>query len=904
MVDYSAPGWIDKSQDYYHYPIRRSMRFNADGNNAADGAHIRPEGNTGFTTAPTSTKTCSFHVWLKRGRLCHEQGSPMAIYSAATGSSQQNTIAENTLQFNADDKLEFIERTAGSSTITTHRRTKQRFRDIAQWYHIVLIIDTTQSSNISRMQFWINGDLIQSGDMEVAASITQNRDFLINGSFVFQNIGKQAYVTNVGSEFKFFDGYMADIHMFDGRNQAPGFITIREDFDGTDVFRPHLNSAARPNLFNYGTRGFNITFNTGQISEITGNMPANIPLHQVSTNGGSNRADTDCPDTPTNCFAVLNTLLKQSSTGIKARSANLEAYSNGAGPHAIWATMAPSMLRGKWYAEYLCRSSISTSTLSSPLQRVGVVPVGTNFVPSDDFIGGGNGTIGFANNGKFYEFGNVTDSGYGGFTNNDVIGVVIDYETSSNATVKWYKNNSFIKAESLTRRHLTFGVSMGMSQEGIWNFGQDSSFMGNKTHQFKKDANGHGDFRYDPPEHSLALCTANLHPTFFSPRNGHQPREAFEVLDYAGNSQFTRTISLQHNPDLMWFQAAVSSNWAGGSFDRIRSQPDPTVTNNQRTLNFWNDEAQRTSFPSFSGSSTVTYTNATEGFHFIDSAFPSVQLPHDGGSWASLNHAHQGARYEVRYWNAGSPNSFGGTPVANTTGSINTIQLANTEAGFSISKYTGTGSAGTIGHGLTQKPSFFIIKNYENGGRSWVVWHNTQIFNISAMDTNAAQDTTVYASMLNSSQPTDSVIHIGNNNRINQSNRDHICYCWHEVPGFSSFGSYEGSGTNAFREAPFIWTGFKPAFVILKNVDSQESWRGYSDANKFITGNGRGFNPNISSHLLDQGYFQPTQYNTTDNQMYFMSNGFKLVLAAHANSANTYIYAAWATVPFEIANAQ
>ena len=153
----------------------------------------------------------------------------------------------------------------------------------------------------------------------------------------------------------------------------------------------------------------------------------------------------------------------------------------------------------------------------------------------------------------------------------------------------------------------------------------------------------------------------------------------------------------------------------------------------------------------------------------------------------------------------------------------------------------------------------------------------------------------------NSTAPTDSVISLGTSGNTNENNRQFVCYCWHSIDGLSKFGTYEGSGSTDFDKTPFIYTGFMPEMVLVKNVDASESWRMYSKGGS----NGLRYNPDRASNQLDLGYFQPAQYDNTANQFYILSNGFKFAdSSALGNTSNTYMYAAWANIPIDTSNAQ
>jgi len=231
---------------------------------------------------------------------------------------------------------------------------------------------------------------------------------------------------------------------------------------------------------------------------------------------------------------------------------------------------------------------------------------------------------------------------------------------------------------------------------------------------------------------------------------------------------------------------------------------------------------------------------------------------------------------------------------SNTDGSINTTYTsANTTSGFSISTYTGTGSAGTIGHGLGVAPAMIIVKRLTGSAEAWTVYHQS-------LDASAPQDKYLHlnstdavmdsAGMWNDTAPTTSVFSVGSTGVTNGSGGTFVAYCFAEKTGFSKFGSYVGNGN---ADGSFQYLGFKPAFVIIKGSSNTENWHMYD--NKRDTGNptDQALQPNTSSAEF-------TETNVLD----FLSNGFKLRVTGggHNGSGVSYIYMAFAEAPLVSSN--
>ena len=227
----------------------------------------------------------------------------------------------------------------------------------------------------------------------------------------------------------------------------------------------------------------------------------------------------------------------------------------------------------------------------------------------------------------------------------------------------------------------------------------------------------------------------------------------------------------------------------------------------------------------------------------------------------------------------------GGTAVSNTAGDITSSVSANTDSGFSIVSYTGNATAGaTIGHGLGVKPSMIIVKR-RDASESWGVYHKdlTSIDYYLALNatTGEGSATTIW----NSTEPTSSLITLGTSTYSNASSGTYVAYCFAEKKGFSKFGSYTGNGS---ADGTFIYTGFKPAFILAKCSSASGGW--------VITDIKRNtYNP-LSKRLYPD---MSDAESTTNNWYDVLSNGFKARLSdgTHNGSGKTYIYMAFAEAP-------
>ena len=228
-----------------------------------------------------------------------------------------------------------------------------------------------------------------------------------------------------------------------------------------------------------------------------------------------------------------------------------------------------------------------------------------------------------------------------------------------------------------------------------------------------------------------------------------------------------------------------------------------------------------------------------------------------------------------------------GTTSTNTDGSITSTVQANTTAGFSIVKWTGTGSNATVGHGLSTAPSFILGKVLTTTD-NWIVGHHklssTPWNNAIFLNSNGAINTS--SAYWNNTAPTSSVFTTGT---WWYSSQDYVAYCWHEVEGFSKFGSYTGNGST---DGPFIYTGFRPAWLLIKRTDSSTggNWSMINDVTYPS-------NPIGSPLMTDYAGGEPDLSAIT---MDFLSNGFKIRNTLNSNNASggSYIFMAFASHPF------
>jgi hypothetical protein len=329
-----------------------------------------------------------------------------------------------------------------------------------------------------------------------------------------------------------------------------------------------------------------------------------------------------------------------------------------------------------------------------------------------------------------------------------------------------------------------------------------------------------------------------------------KPSDYFETVTYAGGT--TDISSLDFQPDFVWGKKRTGvENHA--LFDSVRGAT--------KTLNSNTNAAESTR----SGSLT---SFDSDGFTM-------------GGSDGIISAS--GNNYVAWNWKAGT--SFTNDASATGIGSIDSAGSFNNDSGFSIVSWTGTGSAGTIKHGLSTAPSMMIVKERDNAN-DWKVYHHS-IGNGKSLrlDTSAAQgdDSTAW----NSTTPTSSVFSVGTSNAVNRNGGDIIAYCFSEVKNYSKISSYIGNGN---VNGSYIHLGFSPAFLLIRRVSPGTSWQ--------IQDNKRS---NGGQNINEDSMFPDTSGAEGGGKgIDHLANGFKLRSTSGANnsSGHTFIYYAVSEHPF------
>ena len=792
------------------------------------------------TPSNTSSTQWTLSFWTKLSAV----GTGLNFVNAGTADGNEDLIA-----IKGNGYLFY--RYATSSNF--HGDYSVFYRDPSAWYHIVLKWDSANATSTDRLAWYVNGNLapMQSGDT-VYPSLNQTTR-LTNSSFTtvigeHQRINEHlnAYL----SQFAFVDGQALDPTEF---AEYKNGVWVPKDITG----------------LTYGTNGYLLDFSNSAAlgTDVSGNG-------NNFTSSGLTSSD-QMIDTPTNNFATLNPAGTRGAS-LSLSEGSLQLNNSGSGGPNGFSTIGLSS--GKWYWE------IRLTNYSTQQQSVGVVNAlgaSTNNVNLGTAINewvlilqnnGNNGDL--YNNGSFSPIG-VT------FAPGDTVGIALDVDSNS---VWFRKNGTWIGSANPaagTGAHFTslFDPPYLPSATNInitgavfdLNFGQNGTFNGTETAGGNSDENGYGDFLDSVPSGFLAICSANLPEPAIGPNSDTLSDEYFDTVTYTGNGAASRSITdLNFAPDFVWLKNRTDA-YNHVLYDKIRG---PSTSSVSHALSSSTKQAEG----SFNDDTTYGFL----------SAFDSNGFTTQTGT-ADVYTNSTGKNYVAWNWKAGGSGS------SNTDGSITATVSADTDSGFSIITYSGNSTSGaTIGHGLTAAPEMVIVQTRSGTNNKDKPVYHVSVGATKAMilDTTNAEVTGV--GFWNNTVPTSSVITLGNDQNTNQTGSSYVAYAFHSVESFSSFGKYTGNGSS---DGSFVYTGFRPAWIMIKEISNADDWM-VTDATI------NSYNP--AYYQLKANTLGAEVGNTSSPKLDFVSNGVKLRASDGAlnTSGSTYIYMAFAENPFKYSNAR
>jgi len=564
-----------------------------------------------------------------------------------------------------------------------------------------------------------------------------------------------------------------------------------------------------------------------------------------------NLFDTDVgPDSPTNNFATINANFRHLNLTLSKGNLKHSTSTNNRGVVANF--LLPKS--GKWYWEHWSKSF--NYPTDNEIHAVGI-NVPTVDIDGSDRGGYNTGITLFSKNGeKNVEGTRTAYDSITGWDENEGCSVLFDADAN---TISWSVNGgAFGSTVSVSDKDWIPYVGMGggtSSEVGFFNFGQDGTFAGETTSGGYSDANGIGDFKWQPPSGALALCTSNLPDVTIGPGQTEQADDNFNIILYTGDADNDVTVTNTFAADWVWLKR--------------RSGTDQHFV--QDIVRGFG--ASKSLSPSTNGAEA--YNGSSQSSQNIVTTSSSLRL-------VSGDFAVNSATYVAWTWRAG------GSASSNSNGTVTSQVSANTAAGFSICTFTG-GSAGyTVGHGLLAAPEIiFTFNRTDTAGANWVF---TTVID-GTIDYLPLNDTTVKNNdPFGMSAPTNDVFSLDNDYGMDTGDNC-VAYCFHSVSGYSKVSSYVGGGSNF----PFIYTGFRPRWLLIRETGNSNSWEIYDTARD---------PDNVASQRLFSNSDQ--QEATTNPSLDILSNGFKPRASNTGinRSGGTYIYLAFAEAPQKFANAR
>jgi hypothetical protein len=645
----------------------------------------------------------------------------------------------------------------------------------------------------------------------------------------FQRWNVSGYTGDLGDfQFNhtyFLDGYQAADVWVDGQALTPSDFG-EENADGVWVPKAYTGT--------YGNNGFYLPFDDATSTTTLGydrsGNSNNWTCNNISLTAGVTY--DHMVDTPTNNYATFSPISK--SANVTLSNANLKMASSG---NNYGGEATQYMQSGKWYAEF---TGFSTNNECS-IGLCGQDSYWRNYGWGTNRLGNFSDTRAWGyysfNGNKDY---NGTSTAFGssyGASSTDVVMVAYDADSGK----IWFGKNGTWAAS---------GDPAAGTNEAFSGATAPLSFAANvygPTGAVIEVNFGQRPFAYTPPTGFNALCTANLPEVAIV-----NPREHFDVVTYIGNDATNHAITGSgHTPDMVWIKDRTTA------YDH----------------HIW-DILRGTGRKSLNSNSTLAEGYYDCGLVSFDS--DGFTIDYGGGFDVYVNKTND--NFVAWLWKAN------GAGVSNTDGTITSTVSANQTAGFSIATFTTPASFtnATVGHGLNKDLAMAIVKSRTaSGSTNWMVWHKA--FSSSGyilLNSTAAANTST--NIFNGQSTT--TLTLGNSSWWGGT--DYFALFWAEIPGYSKFGSYVGNGST---DGPFVFCGFRPRFILVKNVSASWDWHIRDVARSTYNPARAALFPNLSTNEASASAYD----------FDILANGFKLrTTEAYLNgNTNTFIFCAFAEHP-------
>tara|TARA_R110002074_G_scaffold392171_3_gene577489 strand:- start:560 stop:3031 length:2472 start_codon:yes stop_codon:yes gene_type:complete len=720
------------------------------------------------------------------------------------------------------------------ATLDFNVQTNNMYRDSSAWYHIVIAFDTTQGTSSNRVKLYVNG--VQQTNLKENTYPSQNYDTNVNDTSTQTQVGYGSY----GGQY--FNGYIAESVLIDGTQYAAS--DFGETVNGVWVPKD-------PSGLTFGTNGFHMNYASSSAlgNDVSGNNN-DLTVSGLATHDQMLDTPTFNSDSNGGNFNTLNPLQKMSIGTFS--EGNLKYVMSGGDNFST--TQA---LTTKSYCEVRIDALGNYGGALGFGSGEGIngyydgVTFQTNYLSGALYIYKGSSDISSGNIGGVVGAGSVVMMAYDPATYKWWVGVDGTWRSSGNPAT----GANPIYTGSATQFENTGDVFWkgwkggANSMTVTFNFGQDGTFGGQETAQGNKDDTGYGNFKYDVPAGFLANCTGNvLVADAIDPAqtSNAYPSKVFSAITYTGTGS-EKAVAVGWQPDLTWVKERSGTN-DNKLTDSVRGATKALESNT--------DAAETTDAQ---GVKAFTSTGFTLG---TDAVYNNNTDTYISWNWK------EGADYGLDI--VAYSGSLTGSGVVNISHSLGAIP----ECIWHMSR---SALGGAIRHQSLTSANYMMTNAASSGaGTGW--GSGAQVDksgngNMTALGTSSTF-TTNYTGILN------------------QNGDDAVAYVWRGIEGFSKFGGYTG---NANADGTFVYTGFSPAYVIIKRRDGTESY--FAMDNKRV-----GYNVVERVMQLNGGNPESTtDYDALD----FLSNGFKLRLSdAGFNGSEQYTYMAWAENPFKYATAR
>ena len=779
------------------------------------------------TFASGNQATWTWSGWVKRGSL----GSNQVLFGRQLDGNSIGYIG-----FTSSNTIEIINKVGPSTGAQVE--TSAVFRDPAAWYHIVVVYNGSGLTASAMITLYVNS---------VSQTYASSTRLASGNGYININLSHAIGRREVQND-NYFDGYLTEINFIDGQALTPSSFGETDSITG--VWKPKAYSGT------YGTNGFELNFSDNSNNtaatigkDYSGNGNNWTPNNISVTAGTTYDSMVDSPTvgaTSSN-YAVINPVFKSSSQPTISNG-NLTVAPNVATYQNAFSTIGSTS--GKQY----CEITITGAPNSANMWGVANAAQLNSMTTAVEILGSSalSGTgYGYYYDGRKYSAGTLSSYG-SAVSSGDVMGIALDLDNGK----VWFSLNGTWQASGDPAAG-TNAAFTGIVASGTWFFGATAHSGGSTAYNYNF---GQRPFSYTPPTGFVALNTFNLPASTIT--NGAAYMAATLYTGTGASLTVANTVgSTSFQPDWVWAKSRSAAT-DHALYDSVRGVQKQIESN-----------------------STGAETTETTGLTAFGSTGFTV------GALAQMNTS--AATYVAWQWKAGT------TSASNTNGSITSTVSVGATQGFSVVSFTSPASGSfTVGHGLNAVPNLIITKPTSRSA-GWVTYHsslnggNPGTSYFVYLDTTAAQASLASPPMWGSAVPTSSVFGASVSATCAGS-EPLIAYCFAAVAGYSAFGSYTGANNTGASspnaDGPFVYTGFRPRFVLIKRTSTAASWVIYDSVRGAYNANLPWLYPNTSDA------------ESSTEAIDFLSNGFKIRAESGATmypDGATFIYACFAESPFK-----